>query len=123
GLALALGVELQAEEVLDVEDVDGLVAVGGDDRRGDRDVVCGERPGEVVEEAGTVAGLDLDDRVDVRAGVVEGDAGREDAVALAPLDLVLVVERLAGDDLAGEDADDAATQAGEPMLLVGLALD
>ena len=97
---LALGVQLQPEQVLDVEDVDRLLAVGGDDRRGDRDVVGGQRAGEVVEQARPVAGLDLDDRVDVRAGVVEADPGRHHEVALAPLDPVLVLQRLAGDDLA-----------------------
>ena len=63
-------------------------------------VVGGQRAGEVVEQAGAVAGLDLDDGVDVGAGVVEAEPGRHDEVALALLDPVLVLQRVAGDDLA-----------------------
>ena len=48
--------------------------------------------------------------------------GRHDEAALALLDLVLVLQRLAGDDLAGEDAVDTVAQPGLAVLLVRLAL-
>jgi hypothetical protein len=81
-------VQFQAEHVLDVEDVHHLRAIGRDDRMGDIDVGRRERLGQIIEQAGPVAGVDLDDRVDLRALVVEGDMRRHVEGPFAFLDLV-----------------------------------
>ena len=67
--------EFQAEHVLDVEGIHHLFAIGRDHRRGDVDIGGGQRSGEIVEQAGAVAGIDLDDRVNLRSVIVESDMG------------------------------------------------
>src|SRR5712671_7859059 len=65
-LELVLVDDFQAEQVLDVEDVDGALAVGRDVRRGDLQVEPGEGARDDMQEARPVAAVDLDHREGVR---------------------------------------------------------
>ena len=71
---LALVGDLQAEDVLEVEDVDGALAVGRDMRRDDREREVGECLGDIVQQPRPVAAVDLDARVARARGIV--DQGR-----------------------------------------------
>src|SRR5260221_5720722 len=78
---LALMLDLQAEDVLDVEDVDDLLAIGRDLGARDLQIEPGERPRQLEEETGPAAAIDLDDGVRRARLVVDEDARRhrEDA--------------------------------------------
>ena len=65
--------EFQPEHVFDVKRIDHLFAIGRDHRACDIDVVVRKRARQIIQQAGAVAGIDLDDRVDLGAFVIKGD--------------------------------------------------
>src|SRR5262245_58330290 len=58
-----LALDLEAEDVLHIEDVDDALAVCGDLRGRDLQVELGQRARDLEEEAGPVAAVDLDQRM------------------------------------------------------------
>ena len=67
--------DLEAEQILDVEDVDGAGAEGGDLGRGDLQVQLGDGGGDVVKETGPVAAVDLDQGIGGGCRVVDHHPG------------------------------------------------
>ena len=60
---------------VEVEDVDGALAIGGDMGAADHRPRFGDRHGELAEQGGAVAGVDLDHRVAARRLVIDEDRG------------------------------------------------
>ena len=114
--------EFQPEHILDVKRIDHLFAKGRDHGRGDIDVVGRQGPGEVIEQAGTVAGVHLDDRVDFRAIVIKGDMRGHAKGTFAFLELVAGFDRLAGDDFALQCLLDHVAQARQAVGLEGMPI-
>ncbi len=68
---------LHAENIFDVENVDNLLAVGRDFGRRNLQTLIRERAGQVIEQAGTVAAIDFDNRPSVGRFIVDQHPRRD----------------------------------------------
>ena len=76
--------QLQPGYVLYVEHIDRLDTVGRDHRTRYHHVRPVQRVGKVVDETRAVPRVDLNDRMDVRTFIVEGDFRRNPETQFAP---------------------------------------
>ena len=126
-LAAGIG-DLVADEIGHIEDVDGALAEGDDMRRGDVEIEVGDRPRQVVEQAGTVEAGRLDGGELVRPGVVDEDAGlqRERAkagAALRPCAATISGSRTAPDSACSMRSPTRRARRNLVGLVVELAVD
>ena len=119
---LALRIILQPKHVLHIKRIYNLFAVGRDHGVGDIDVGGSHGAGQIIKQARAVAGVDLDDGVDLGSFVVEGDMGRYLERLFALLDLVARFERVARDNFTAQGLGDHLAQAGQAGGFVGVAV-